>query len=546
MNKKITREIYKKINKSKEVSTFQPDLSKILSEEAYNMSKSNGLALEEGYSLISMAFAARAKSEIKEMLDLSFKALNIFDMENEIIGKIKAMNLIGIAYFYSSMYEESLKYLLEVSELLDIEKDDFLLSCVLNNIGEVYRESQKYEQSLKYYNKAADISKVNNYEKIYASILGNIGEVFFSKKSFEKSLEILKESYKILVGCNDMVSLGENENRIGKLYFSIGDYSKAEEFYNSSLIRLKNIENKYYLIDVYINIAKLKEISNPEESLHYFKKALDTSENIDAKKKSCEIYKMISETYEILGDYKSSLEYNKKHSNTDKEIMASNLGNKLEILNIEIENTKEKNKYREIKKRLEQEIEYQKNEIEKIKKTNETLFHKAYEDELTGIPNRRSINSYLKKILSDKSNKNENIGVLMIDIDHFKNYNDCWGHAQGDACLKKIASTINEIQESDKYIFGRYGGEEFVYVLRDTDYIKIKEIGNKIREVVKNLDIHYTFKDKKHLLTVSVGGAYGKITKFNKFSNLMELADKELYKAKEKGRNTTIINNLCN
>ncbi|MDW7669724.1 MAG: tetratricopeptide repeat-containing diguanylate cyclase, partial [Bacillota bacterium] len=520
--------------------------SKILSEEAYNMSKSNGLELEEGYSLISMAFAARAKSEIKEMLDLSFKALNIFDRENEIIGKIKAMNLIGIAYFYSSMYEESLKYLLEVSELLNIEKDDFLLSCVLNNIGEVYRESQKYEQALKYYNKAADISKENSYEKIYASILGNIGEVYFSKKSFEKSLEILKESYEILVNCNDMVSLGENENRIGKLYFNIGDYSKAHEFYNSSLIRLQNIENKYYLIDAYINIAKLKEISNPEEALHYFKKALDTSENINAKKKSCEIYKMISEIYEILGDYKSSLEYNKKHSNTDKEIMASNLGNKLEILNIEIENTKEKNNYREIKKRLEQEIEYQRIEIEKIKKTNETLFHKAYEDELTGIPNRRSINSYLKRILIDETNEDENIGVLMIDIDHFKRYNDYWGHAQGDLCLKKIAATINEVQESDNYIFGRYGGEEFVYVLRDTDYIKIKEIGNKIREVVEKLNIHYIFEEQKQLLTVSVGGAYGKITKLNKFSNLMELADKELYKAKDKGRNTTIINNLCN
>jgi len=97
------------------------------------------------------------------MLDLSFKALNIFEMENEIIGKIKAMNLIGIAYFYSSMYEESLKYLLEVSELLEIEKDDFLLSCVLNNIGEVYRELQKYEEALKYYNKASDISQKNNY-----------------------------------------------------------------------------------------------------------------------------------------------------------------------------------------------------------------------------------------------------------------------------------------------------------------------------------------------------------------------------------------------
>ncbi|HCX03178.1 MAG TPA: hypothetical protein DHM42_01725, partial [Clostridiales bacterium] len=108
MNNDIKNIIYSKIKKSKEISTSKPDYSKSLSKEAYKISKDNDLLLEQGYSLIALAFSARAKSEIKDMLNYSFQALDIFEEKDEIDGKIKAMNLIGISYFYSSMYEKSL------------------------------------------------------------------------------------------------------------------------------------------------------------------------------------------------------------------------------------------------------------------------------------------------------------------------------------------------------------------------------------------------------------------------------------------------------
>ena len=255
MNNDIKNIIYKKINKSKEISTSKPDYSKSLSQEAYKISKDNDLILEQGYSLISLAFSARAKSEIKDMLNYSFQALDIFEEKDEIDGKIKAMNLIGISYFYSSMYEKSLEYLLNVIDLLELGNDDFLLCCVLNNIGEVYRESREFEKALPFYHEAEEISRKNNYEIINASILGNIGDIYFSQGKFEKSLEILMDSYKILIKSNDMVSLGETENRIGKVYFNLNDENNANKFYYLALNRLENIENKYYLIDVYINLS---------------------------------------------------------------------------------------------------------------------------------------------------------------------------------------------------------------------------------------------------------------------------------------------------
>jgi len=178
---------------------------------------------------------------------------------------------------------------------------------------------------------------------------------------------------------------------------------------------------------------------------------------------------------------------------------------------------------------------------------NANLYRKqaemANKDGLTSLYNHAYFQNRLDILL--KENSMMPISLIFMDIDDFKKVNDYYGHLIGDKVLKELSGLLQKYTR-DGDLVARYGGEEFVYVLRDTDYIKIKEIGNKIREVVENLNIHYIFEEQKQLLTVSVGGAYGKITKLNKFSNLMELADKELYRAKDKGRNTTIINNLCN
>ncbi|MGB4438291.1 MAG: tetratricopeptide repeat protein, partial [Sedimentibacter sp.] len=190
----ISEEIYKILNEAKNISVTYPDRSYEMCMEAYNMSNKSNLKVEEGYALIGMSFSCRAKSEINKMLDYSYKALEIFEVTQEPLGKIKSLNLIGIAYFYSSMYGEALKYLLRVIDLLDEFKDYFLLSCVLNNIGEVFRESAKYDKALEYYNNSLEICIDNNFKLNMASIFSNIGEVYFLEKKYEDALEYYTKS----------------------------------------------------------------------------------------------------------------------------------------------------------------------------------------------------------------------------------------------------------------------------------------------------------------------------------------------------------------
>lgn len=547
MENKISKEIYKMLNEAKEISATYPDKSYKISEEVYHRAKKNNLKQEEGYALIGMALACRSKSEINKMLEYSYNSLEIFEGLQEPLGEIKSLNLIGIAYFYNSMYEQSLKYLLQALDLLEESKDYFLLSCILNNIGEVFRESVRHHRALEYFNRALKICTDINSKINTASLLSNIGEIYFIENKYEEALEYFTKSYDILINEKEMVMLGEVENKLGKVHYINGNYSKASECFFSALRRLDNVDNKFYAIDVLLNIAKLQLEKDSKEPLYYFDKAIDYAEKTNAKKKLSEVYKTLADYHEKTSNFREALEYFKRYHRVDQEITASIVGDKLEILKIELEHLKENREFEKVKMinlRLEMEISNQRNDLEKIQELNKVLEKKALHDELTGIANRSYINYHLSKTWEDSLLNNDIIALFIIDIDNFKKYNDYWGHLKGDECLIKVANCLNDIQIKRKDIFGRYGGEEFIYYSKNINYDEALELGNLIRSEVEKLSLRYTLDNKSSVVTISVGGALGKLSNFNNISDIIQIADKELYKAKNMGRNITFLNSF--
>ena len=547
MRNNISEGIYEKLNEAKDISTTYPNKSYIMSKEAYDMSKKNDLKLEEGYSLIGMALACRAKSEINKMLDYSYNAIEIFEVLQEKLGQIRALNLIGIAYFYNSMYEDALKYLLQALDLLKELKDDFLLSTILNNIGEVFRESIKYDEALKYYYRSLRICTDINSKTNAAAVLNNIGEIYFIENKYDDALKYFTKSYNILIEEKHMVTLGEVENNLGKVQYINENYSKAAEYFFSSLKRLDKVENKFYAIDVLVNIAKLQLEKDSDKSLYYFEKAIQYAEKINAKKKLSLVCKIVADYYEKIGNYREALENFKRYHGVEQEIKTSIVGNKLEILKIQLEHLDENDKFQEIKmvnKRLGIEILNQTNELNKIEKLNKVLEKKAFEDELTGVPNRSYINYHLNKTLEEALLDDQTVILFIIDIDYFKKYNDYWGHLGGDECLIKVANCLKDIQVKRKDTFGRYGGEEFIYYGKNINYDQALELGNLIRNEVEKLSLNYIVDNNCCMLTISVGGVLGKFSDFINISNMIEIADKELYKAKNIGRNVTFLKSL--
>ena len=159
-------------------------------------------------------------------------------------------------------------------------------------------------------------------------------------------------------------------------------------------------------------------------------------------------------------------------------------------------------------------------------------------DGMTGLLNRMAIDELLEKSFSKAVNEKSDLCVAMIDVDHFKKFNDLFGHQEGDNVLKLIAKTLKKMSRPTDHV-GRYGGEEFIVVLNDTDPAQAVMYAQRIRKEIEHLGHLLSDRFQGLGLTVSIGIS-GLEMNTERRDTLVSRADKALYKAKEAGRNRVV------
>ena len=162
----------------------------------------------------------------------------------------------------------------------------------------------------------------------------------------------------------------------------------------------------------------------------------------------------------------------------------------------------------------------------------------AAHDSLTGLWNRSSLLEFLEDELDKSRRERSSIGVIMIDVDHFKKINDTFGHAVGDQVLARIANCLKvNIRRYNK--IGRYGGDEMVVVLPDCQSSHLEKIAERLRVSVAR----QRFKTERGILkvTISCGGATSESFHHTSLRHLLQASDKALYEAKAKGRNLVVM-----
>ncbi|MBK5240309.1 tetratricopeptide repeat-containing diguanylate cyclase [Clostridium sp.] len=542
----ISEIIMNKIKESKKISFKQPSLAFAMSLEAYNTAKKNKLKLEEAYALFAMALACRSMTKINDCFNYALDAFKIFKMYDNPLDLADTLNLIGIVHFYNAMYERALENFLKALHLLEGTKNYPTMSRILNNIGEVYKEVGNHSESLIYYNKALTLCKEYNSISNTAVILANMGEIYFINENYSTSFEYYKKSYDILIVHDDITALSEVENSIGKVYFIQKEYDTARECYNNALTRLDGIGNKYFIIDVLINLAQLEALENEEIFLGHLHRAIKYGEQINARKKLSKIYKIITEFYERKEDFKLSLMFYKKYHLMEQEMETTVISQKLEIIKIELSkhfSGEELQKITKLNKQLETDIWNKNALLDTMKRTNRNLSVEVISDELTNIPNRRGVNSYLSNVWRESTIKPISSSLLMIDIDYFKRYNDYHGHLEGDTCLKKIAYCLNNVFGNGSGILGRFGGEEFVCFIKNTEFKDVSALSELLRISIEKLGLNYIWNNELCPVTISIGGIFGYTSDFNSSHDMYLIADEELYKAKNAGRNKVFLKN---
>ena len=207
-----------------------------------------------------------------------------------------------------------------------------------------------------------------------------------------------------------------------------------------------------------------------------------------------------------------------------------------EILKVKDYLVIEMQKVREHSHTLHDELEKHRTATETLSKKLEESEARALVDALTNVLNRNAYNLKIGELVHEYKRYKEEWALLVLDIDHFKKFNDTYGHKTGDKVLKSVAATVsNSIRVSD-HIF-RYGGEEFVVILSRINKETTKTLSEKIRREVER--DYFVDGDNELKVTMSIGATI--ITPEDTEASLFERADKALYQAKQNGRNQTLL-----
>lgn len=168
----------------------------------------------------------------------------------------------------------------------------------------------------------------------------------------------------------------------------------------------------------------------------------------------------------------------------------------------------------------------------------------AKTDPLTGLYNRGAISQKLNHLVYYAFREKKPITLLLIDVDHFKNFNDFYGHIQGDQCLQQVASALSSCCKRPLDFAGRYGGEEFVVMWFDAQPTEVEAFAQRVKDAIEQMDIRHDASGTHSHVTVSGGMVTGVPQSQVQADKILHQADQCLYRAKESGRNRIVIQDL--
>ncbi|PTQ71696.1 sensor domain-containing diguanylate cyclase [Pseudomonas sp. GV071] len=174
---------------------------------------------------------------------------------------------------------------------------------------------------------------------------------------------------------------------------------------------------------------------------------------------------------------------------------------------------------------------------EKLLALQKELEELSFKDGLTGVANRRMFDSIIEVEWSNAQRNHQPLSVVLLDIDYFKQYNDHYGHLGGDDCLKRVGQVLSRAATRSRDFVARFGGEEFVLVLPETDRAAAMTVAERCRQLLLDEHIEHQQSQVGPHLTISLGVGTLIPTAHSQPSAFIAEVDKLLYKAKQKGRN---------
>jgi diguanylate cyclase (GGDEF)-like protein len=429
-------------------------------------------------------------ANFSESVELGRRAQKLAQEVGDRLTEADALNVLGINYYRSGTYDLAFAVYTEGLALYRAMGNQHGACKVFINIAQAYSTLEKYDQALAFGHEGLAIVRAINSRMLEGYTLHTLGQIYADKGAFEQAIEYLQLSLPIA---------GE-----------IGD----QYLYLVSIVAIGQVYARW---------------QQQEVAVAHFQQALALAEELKSRIYVFRCHKALAEFYESQGSWQQALTHYKQFHTVKETVFNEENVSRLQSLEIrhQIEIARKETELYHLRSvALEQ-------EVAERKRLEEELQHQATTDVLTNISNRRHFIALAHTEVQRAVRLRRPLALALIDLDYFKQINDTYGHAVGDRALIALARICqSNIRPLD--IFARFGGDEFVLLLPETNREQAYTVVERIRQL---LTAQPTDVDGQAVSLSISSGIAGLSSAQESLDSLLARADQALYQAKGAGRN---------
>lgn len=468
----------------------------------------------------------------KQSLEYLLKGMDLLKSFHDSEQMIVYCNLIGVIYSKLGDEQKAFDYYFSGMNLASEKKDFYQQARFYSNIASAYAKLSAHEEALKYFFKEKhcyqhllkDDKYKNDYPFLCLKLNINIGLTFCALQRYKEAYPILMEVEQHNISQFEEYQLSfyalKTKILIGMRKF---DESMAyiKLFYERAITLPDILDNFDDCYDIFFELLQVNAI---EEAKNYLQLLSKTALEIGV-----DGYK--SKYYDAL------LQYNIRHSSR-KDFMES-----FEHF-LEVEELKEKDfKEMKLNNLRDKQLLESTAELKRLTQQNMNVMkEKSEKDALTKLANRYYLNEYCEEKFKEAMDHNMTLGIDVIDIDYFKQYNDTFGHLYGDNCLIQVADAMREA--AGNHFLARFGGDEFFIIFFNTSTEEILEAANRLKQILQSKKILQAQGLPYGFITISQGIINEIPREGQTMSDFVHSADSALYKGKKLSKNSIFLGDL--
>lgn len=491
----------------------------------------------------------------------------IFDKIQQVDDKalvMRAYAILGYSFTLLDVFDEAIFYLNRSHSIANELDDDFEAANALNSLANIYTELGEYQSAIEHYKQTYAIVSKNKNRYGMAILEYNIGSTYQRDDQFIEAEQFLLLAIESGKASEFDAIVVYSQQRIAELKARKDEWQTTLDLYRKVEAFHEKAQNSVFLFEAYIGIARSYiGLGDFDSAQMYMDKTRQLLQKIDLPKRQLSYVDLTYQFHYAKGEYQLAADLLQQAVKLQEEIYKEERRQNIEKNKVfyDTERVRIQNETLLKNKELNEQIITEKINRERaitvaavlatglialllliliLQIRNREKFEQlALVDFLTQSPNRRAIIEQARRYFEkQKSLESSSLLIGLVDFDDFKKLNDKYGHEIGDKVLQAFSKACkNKLRDKDS--FGRYGGEEWLFLFVDADESKIEYVFDRIRDDMKVALLPFFTPDQN--ITFSVGLAKYDHNADRSINDLIARADKNLYKAKALGKNTIVI-----